>query len=86
VTAHAAGCTGIGYPYGGPSVASVVSGKLADVVRGEDALLPAASWAAMQHVVRNLGKPGIAAEAISAVDIALWGLRARLLDESWSPS
>jgi L-alanine-DL-glutamate epimerase-like enolase superfamily enzyme len=35
----------------------------------------------MQHAVRNLGKPGVVAEAISAVDIALWDLRARLLDE-----
>jgi L-alanine-DL-glutamate epimerase-like enolase superfamily enzyme len=35
----------------------------------------------MQHAVRNLGKPGVAAYAISAVDIALWDLRARLLDE-----
>jgi L-alanine-DL-glutamate epimerase-like enolase superfamily enzyme len=28
--------------------------------------------------VRNLGKPGLAATAISAVDIALWDLAARL--------
>ncbi len=81
VTAHAGGRTGIGYTYAGPSAATVVSGKLADVVTGRDALLPAASWAAMQHAVRNLGKPGVVAEAISAVDIALWDLRARLCDE-----
>lgn len=35
----------------------------------------------MQHAVRNSGKPGVVACAISAVDIALWDLRARLLDE-----
>jgi L-alanine-DL-glutamate epimerase-like enolase superfamily enzyme len=34
----------------------------------------------MRHAVRNFGKPGVTAEAISAVDIALWDLRARLLD------
>jgi L-alanine-DL-glutamate epimerase-like enolase superfamily enzyme len=80
VAAHAGGCTGIGYTYAGPSAATVVSGKLAGVVAGRDALTPSASWAAMQHAVRNLGKPGVAAEAISAVDIALWDLQARLLD------
>ena len=35
----------------------------------------------MQHAVRNLGKPGVVAQALSAVDIALWDLRARLLEE-----
>jgi L-alanine-DL-glutamate epimerase-like enolase superfamily enzyme len=34
----------------------------------------------MQAAVRNLGKPGLAAAAISAVDVALWDLYARLLD------
>lgn len=29
--------------------------------------------------VRNLGRPGLVAEAISAVDVALWDLHARLL-------
>src|SRR5437763_6142586 len=80
VAAHAAGCTGIGYTYGGPSVATVVSSKLAGVVTGQDALTPAASWAAMQHAVRNLGKPGVVAMAISAVDVALWDLQERLLE------
>src|SRR5207237_7802064 len=30
--------------------------------------------------IRNLGRPGIASMAISAVDTALWDLKARLLD------
>jgi L-alanine-DL-glutamate epimerase-like enolase superfamily enzyme len=33
----------------------------------------------MARAVRNVGRPGIAATAISAVDIALWDLKARLL-------
>jgi L-alanine-DL-glutamate epimerase-like enolase superfamily enzyme len=81
VQAHAGGRAGIGYTYAGPAAATVVSGTLAGVVAGRDALTPGTSWVAMQREVRNLGKPGIAAEAISAVDIALWDLRARLLDE-----
>ena len=34
----------------------------------------------MQRAVRNLGRPGLAATAISAVDAALWDLKARILD------
>jgi L-alanine-DL-glutamate epimerase-like enolase superfamily enzyme len=38
------------------------------------------SWQAMQHQVRNVGRDGVAALAISAVDTALWDLKARLRD------
>src|SRR5699024_9198839 len=34
----------------------------------------------MVRAVRNQGRPGIASYAISAVDVALWDLKARLLD------
>jgi L-alanine-DL-glutamate epimerase-like enolase superfamily enzyme len=34
---------------------------------------------AMARAVRNIGRPGVASTAISAVDIALWDLKARLL-------
>ena len=33
----------------------------------------------MQRAVRNLGREGLAACAISAVDVAFWDLKARLL-------
>ena len=36
----------------------------------------------MQRSVRNLGNRGIAAMAISAIDVALWDLRAKLLNVS----
>ncbi|MGB6209033.1 enolase C-terminal domain-like protein [Mycobacterium sp.] len=81
VTARAGGHVGTGYTYAGTPVATVVQSKLADVVTGSDALQPPARWAEMQHAIRNLGRPGVVAEAIAAVDIALWDLRSRLLDE-----
>ena len=84
VRAHAEDRVGIGYTYAGPAVATVIAESLRDVVEGRDALTPTASWAAMQHQVRNLGKPGIAAQAIAAVDIALWDLFARLVGQSLS--
>ncbi|EUA54661.1 mandelate racemase / muconate lactonizing enzyme, N-terminal domain protein [Mycobacterium xenopi 4042] len=75
VTARAGDKVGTGYTYADTPVVTVVRSKLADVVTGRDALQPPARWAEMQHAVRNLGKPGVVAEAISAVDIALWDLR-----------
>jgi len=38
------------------------------------------SWIEMVRAVRNIGRPGVASEAISAVDTALWDLKAKLLD------
>src|SRR5574337_237494 len=81
VTVHAGGNIGVGYTYAGTAVATVVQEKLAGVVTGADALQPPARWADMQHAVRNLGRPGVVAQASAAVDIALWDLHSRLLDE-----
>ncbi|BBX21557.1 mandelate racemase [Mycolicibacter terrae] len=81
VSVRAAGQAGIGYTYAGTAAATVVRDKLAGVVTGGDALAPPARWADMLSAVRNLGRPGVVAEAISAVDVALWDLRSRLLDE-----
>ena len=80
VEACADGVTGLGYTYANGSTAHLVNDLLANVVRGRDAMDVAASWDAMMHSIRNLGRPGISSMAISAVDIALWDLKARLLD------
>lgn len=80
VTVAAGGRRGIGYTYAGPATARIVDDALAAVVTGRDALAPAGTWAAMQVAVRNLGRTGVVACAISAVDIALWDLYARLVD------
>jgi len=77
--ACAAGVTGIGWTYGLAAVANVITDKLADVVRGCSALDVPAANDAMCRAVRNAGKPGLVAMAISAVDIALWDLKARVL-------
>jgi L-alanine-DL-glutamate epimerase-like enolase superfamily enzyme len=36
----------------------------------------------MVHAIRNLGRPGVSSMGIAAVDVALWDLKARLLDVS----
>ncbi|MEO7217022.1 MAG: enolase C-terminal domain-like protein [Gemmatimonadaceae bacterium] len=74
------GVTGIGYTYADAAAAVVIRDTLANVVRGQDAMANGMIWAAMVASIRNLGRPGICAMAISAVDGALWDLKARLLD------
>jgi L-alanine-DL-glutamate epimerase-like enolase superfamily enzyme len=71
---------GLGYTYSGASIAKLIESKLADSIAGLDALNPEVAWQAMQRAVRNLGRAGLAASAISAVDIALHDLKARILD------
>jgi L-alanine-DL-glutamate epimerase-like enolase superfamily enzyme len=71
--------TGLGYTYAPAAAARVVDDLLAGVVTGLSALDVPRANEAMQRAVRNAGLPGIAAQAISAVDIALWDTKSRLL-------
>lgn len=82
VRAHAGGHSGLGYTYSDASAATLVRSKLTDVVEGRDALRVGEAWTAMVDAIRNLGRPGVASTAIAAVDVALWDLKARLLDVS----
>jgi L-alanine-DL-glutamate epimerase-like enolase superfamily enzyme len=79
VTARAGGEQGIGWSYAAAAAADVVTGILAPVVTGRSAFDVAGSNEAMVRALRNVGRPGIGATAISAADIALWDLKARLL-------
>ena len=81
VEARAGGQAGIGYTYGDVSLARLVESKLAGVVTGADALAPPAAWRQMSVELRNAGQPGMGAMAVSAADIALWDLKARLLGQ-----
>ena len=79
VEASGANETGIGYTYADSPTARVVNELLAKVVEGRDAMAIPAIWLAMVRSIRNLGRPGISSMAISAVDNALWDLKARIL-------
>jgi L-alanine-DL-glutamate epimerase-like enolase superfamily enzyme len=70
---------GLGWTYGSAASASVISGELAQVVRGRPALDVPGCSEAMIRAVRNVTRPGVAGYAISALDVALWDLKARLL-------
>lgn len=79
VTASAGTEHGVGYTYADHATALLIRDTLAPVVSGRDAMSPNAGYMAMWRRIRNLGRPGICSMAISAVDCALWDLKARLL-------
>lgn len=80
VEAHGGGKCGLGYTYANNATALLIRETLADAVVQLDAMSPPAAYASMWHHIRNLGRPGICSMAISAVDCALWDLKARLMN------
>jgi len=79
VEAHGGGETGLGYTYAAGAAATLIREQLEEVVLGADALAPQATALALGHALRNVGRPGVGFCALSAVDAALWDLKARLL-------
>jgi L-alanine-DL-glutamate epimerase-like enolase superfamily enzyme len=79
VRATAAGHSGLGYTYADVATGTLINDVLAKIVRGKDAMDIPGCWMAMVRQIRNLGRPGISSMAISAVDFALWDLKARIL-------
>ncbi len=72
------GRTGFGYTYADDATAAFIHRHFADLTI--DPMSPESAWSAMIAKVRNLGRRGVAAMAISAVDAALWDLKCKLLD------
>ncbi len=71
---------GFGYTYSDGCITSLLGGLLSEAVDGRDSFDIPGCWAAMQRSVRNVGRSGLAACAVAAVDAALWDLKARVLD------
>jgi L-alanine-DL-glutamate epimerase-like enolase superfamily enzyme len=71
---------GLGYTYADISAARLIHDTLAPVVLGCDAFAIPAAWISMVRSIRNLGRPGVASMGIAAVDVALWDLKAQLLN------
>lgn len=70
---------GYGFSYAATAASGVVEELLEAEIVGRPVDQPRAGWQAMVAKVRNAGLPGVAASAISAVDVALWDLHARSL-------
>jgi L-alanine-DL-glutamate epimerase-like enolase superfamily enzyme len=76
----AAGKTGIGYTYADEATARVIHDEFRTLLEGSDALETGKRFADVQNKIRNLGRDGITSMAISAVDVALWDLKGKILD------
>jgi L-alanine-DL-glutamate epimerase-like enolase superfamily enzyme len=80
VAARAGGRTRIGYSYTTAAAAALINDTVAGAVVGVPAGEFGAAWRAMAGAVRNVGRPGLDATAVSAVDTALWDLKTRLFE------
>ncbi|MBY4767311.1 enolase C-terminal domain-like protein [Burkholderia ambifaria] len=70
--------TGLGYTYTDASAAALAMSMLADVLRERPLVDIPAAVDALWRAVRNVGRAGVAATAISALDVALWDAKAKL--------
>jgi L-alanine-DL-glutamate epimerase-like enolase superfamily enzyme len=78
----AGGQRGIGYTYADTAAARVIEETLGPRLLGAPAFALPEAHRILRQAVRNLGNRGIAAMALSAVDVALWDLKAKLLGVS----
>ena len=76
---EAGGETGFGYGYADRATALFIDEVLAPVLTGQDGLATAARWREMVDAVRNHGRQGVAAMAISVCDAALHDVRGKCL-------
>lgn len=79
VQAHTADEVGTGWTYAPAACVPVVTDLLAPLVIGQSEIDVPGVHEKMVRALRNAGRPGVAGCALSAVDLALWDLKARLL-------
>ena len=75
------GQLGLGYTYtvhgGGGAIRSLVENELKSIVLGTDPNFTEKTWDAIWRRLHYIGRGGLVSFAMSAVDIALWDLKAR---------
>ena len=79
-TVHAGRSRGLGWTYSTAGAAAIITDHLTPAITGRNLLDIPGCWSAMHHACRNLGTRGLVMQAISAIDISLWDLKARVLD------
>jgi len=77
-TADPRGPVGTGWTYAPAAAAAFIQELLTPVVVGRSVWDVTTAWTAMRAALRNAGRPGLGAMAISALDVALWDLQGRL--------
>lgn len=73
------GCVGVGWTYGPAVCARYVDTRLTPILVGSRVMDVGGLFAAMVRAVRNDPRPGAVGYALSAVDVAVWDLKAKLL-------
>lgn len=76
------GLEGIGVTYhevGGEATREILLRDIAPRIKGRDPLETEALWEESFHYLRGVGRKGVAFCALSAVDIALWDLKGKIL-------
>ncbi|HEX4154902.1 MAG TPA: enolase C-terminal domain-like protein [Acidobacteriaceae bacterium] len=73
------GARGLGYTYSHITAAPLARELMKKHVEGQSPFDTNALFSAMRKAQRNYGRDGIAATALSAIDIALWDLKAKLM-------
>lgn len=74
------GQKGIGYSYASLAAAVLIKEILSEKITGMNIFdIPSIDYK-MIHAIRNQGRDGIASMAISAIDTALWDLKAKILN------
>ncbi len=79
------GLEGVGYTYtggtGGRAIYSLLADELAPMLKGMDAGKIQAIWEKIQWHLHYVGRGGLVSFAQSAVDIALWDIRCKRLEQ-----
>lgn len=75
-------CTGLGWTYSTGAVANLIKDHLEPLLLGRRCSDISGAWVAARSACRNLGTKGLTMHALSAVDIAMWDLKSRLLGVS----
>lgn len=73
------GVSGFGEAYGPAAPNAAVVAAYAPLLIGSDAFATEAIWERLYNALRDHGQNGLAVQALSAVDIALWDLKGRTL-------
>lgn len=74
------GTFGVGITTHGGPVQEIINGQFAPALVGQDCMATEKVWDAMRRMSAQYGTAGLASYAISAVDIAMWDLKGKLLN------
>ena len=77
------GLEGVGLTYhevGGEATRALIQRNIAPKIIGRDPLETEVIWAELFHYLRGVGRKGLTFGALSAIDLALWDLKGKIVD------